>query len=66
MTPPPKLVPVLPPENLMQETRGPQWTPRTNGEMLKWAIETDRALMQCNADKRAMQTYSRAVQEEEN
>ena len=48
----------------MQATSAPQWTPRTNMELLRWAIETDRALMQCNADKAAMQTYTRAVQTE--
>ncbi|WP_446717632.1 Rz1-like lysis system protein LysC [Desulfovibrio sp. An276] len=62
--PPPQLIPVLPPADLMQPTSAPQWTPRTNKELLRWAIETDRALMQCNADKAAMQTYAESVQAE--
>ena len=61
---PPQLVPILPPEDLMQPTSAPQWTPRTHKELLRWAIETDKALQQCNADKAAMQTYVRAVQTE--
>lgn len=63
-TPPPQLVPILPPEELMAPTNTPQWTPRTHKELLRWAIETDKALQQCNADKTAMQTYVRAVQAE--
>ena len=49
----------------MRQTSAPQWTPRTNRELLRWSIETDKALQQCNADKAAMQTYARAVQEED-
>ena len=48
----------------MLPTSAPQWAPRTNQELLRWAIETDKALQQCNADKAAMQTYVRAVQAE--
>ena len=58
---PPQLVPILPPEDLMQPTSAPQWTPRTHKELLRWAIEADKALQQCNADKAAMQEYVRTM-----
>ena len=59
--PAPRVYLVAPPEDLMQATQAPSWVPRTNGEMLKWAIQRDQALMECNADKAAMQEYVRTM-----
>lgn len=48
----------------METTPPPAWTPRTNKELLKWAIENDKALMECNADKLAMKAYAETLRTE--
>ncbi len=50
-------VPVEPPADLLQDTEVVNWTPKTNGQLLRWAMERDKALMQCNADKAAVREY---------
>lgn len=50
-------VPVEPPADLLQDTEVVQWTPKTNGQLMQWAMERDKALMQCNADKQAVREY---------
>lgn len=57
----PEVVTITPPAALYQATSGPDWTPKTNKELARWAIETDKALMQCNADKAAIATYVQSV-----
>ena len=49
--------PVEPPADLLQDTAVTQWTPKTNGQLIQWAMERDKALMQCNADKQAVREY---------
>ncbi len=52
-----QVVTVEPPADLLQDTQVAQWTPKTNGQLIKWAMERDKALMQCNADKQAVREY---------
>lgn len=48
---------MTPPSNLLENTSAPEWQPKTNGELARWAIERDTALQQCNADKSAIRAY---------
>ena len=57
-----QLVPIEPPRELMEQTQVQEWTPRTNGEFVQWAIERDRGLAECNADKAALREYVRTLQ----
>ena len=59
--PAPRVYLVAPPEDLMQATQAPAWVPRTNGELLRWAVQTDQALMECNADKASLREYVRTM-----
>lgn len=52
----------MPPTVYLQEVDEPQFTGRTNADLLAWALELREALRQSNSDKAALREWATEIE----
>lgn len=52
-----KYVRVLPPLSLIQDVPEPKWEGRTNQDLVKYIIEQELVIKQCNSDKQLLREF---------